>query len=134
MTATTISDRTQLDLLLLRSLAERAHGAFAEGHEVGTMTGLLVADMTSETAIRLALSHLHSERDLSRESLQKHLGDLVSEIPALSIHENAIKRLRKDRNPVQHGASVPASGGVALHLKAMDAFLADVVQSCLGWT
>lgn len=131
MGSSSIGDRTRLDLLLLRSLEGRAEAAVRDGHDIGSMVGLLLADVAVETATRLALVHV-AKQPSDGDNLQQMLRTLIGIKPDLSAHENPIARLRKARNPVQHGGSIPAASVVVLHVRAMRAFLADLATVAFG--
>lgn len=114
------SDRVLLDLLLVRSLGDRAATIFEEGHSVSAMSALLLADVANETAIGLALTHLGGSK---AESVRGMLKDLVAKVPALGEHSDAVAALRNARNEVQHRGIVPAASVVEMHLRDMRVFL-----------
>lgn len=126
------SSVTTLQLLLIRSLLDRAFSAHREGSEVGDMTALLLGDIACETLLKqvLTVKSVKLKTDAVSDLVQV-LGEAV---PSLKNHPNfgAAGRLRHARNPVQHAGQPPAHPNVGRLLEDAREFVEAVVRESFG--
>lgn len=125
------SPSVTLQLLLIRSLLDRAFAAHREGSEVGNMTALLVADSACETLLKQVLTDRGAKLP---ESVPALLGAVETAVPSLKDHPalGHASRLRAARNPVQHSGQAPAALQVGRLLEGAHQFAATVVREAFG--
>lgn len=122
-----------LQLVLIRSLLDRARLASREGSDVGLMTAVLLADVGCESLGKAILAEKGAV--LGREpSAQQILQALETAVPSLKDKPELqyAARLRAARNPVQHAGQVPSAPSVSRHLADALEFVAVVVRAALG--
>ncbi len=122
-----------LQLVLIRSLFDRAIAAHRENTEVGAMTAMLLADIACESLMKQALTH-RGEMPQKEPAVHQLVEAIGRSIPTLANRpelQNA-SRLRAARNPVQHAGQVPASASVKLHLTDALAFARVLVREAFG--
>jgi len=122
-----------LQLVLVRSLFDRALHASREGSDVSLMSAMLLADIAVETVVKQAL--FDRGIDFGRQDkLGALLDTLVKQVPSLDGRPEvgAARRLREARNPVQHAGQVPSRSSVEGHLRDAELFLAVITRECFS--
>lgn len=119
---------SRMQLLLLRSLVDRAVLANREKTDVGSMTALLLLDLAVESLVKQVITTKNGKVK-GTESLSDLVSQLKALLPALRESSMGIpRRLRDARNPIQHSGQVPSSNAVDMHLEDAAAFMNEVVK------
>jgi hypothetical protein len=123
-----------MQLLLVRSLLDRAQLAAREPNDVSLMTALLLADIAVETGVKQVITD-HGVRVSRDANLYEMIDKLIGVLPGLANRPEvgSARRLRQARNPVQHAGQVPAAGAVSLHLQDARSFLRVLIEESFGW-
>lgn len=120
-----------VQLLLVRSLVDRASLAITTGDDASLMTAMLLCDVAVETITKMA----YREKRLSvseNGNLGDHLKPLLPLCSSLSAEAAAVERLRDARNKVQHSGLVPSAQNVTMFKRDAEAYCAAVAREVFG--
>lgn len=126
-----LPETTYMQLVLVRSLLDRAREAFLGGGALDQMDAMLLMDLAGETLTKFACRERGIR--LSNDNIHQAMEALRVAAPAIPEEiMRAASRLRTVRNTVQHDALAPAPGGVAAFLRDADGYCAAVVRRSSG--
>ncbi|HUU02989.1 MAG TPA: hypothetical protein VM425_16265 [Myxococcota bacterium] len=105
--------------VMIKQLWQRARLDLESVDDVSLMSAMLIADMAIETTIKSALS------EKTNASIPELVQALEDTYPGKFTKDqlDAVKRLRRARNPVQHEAVVLSQASVARTINAAETFL-----------
>ncbi len=118
----------RVSAVLSRQLWDKAVLAFHLGDEVNLMTGVLLADLAMETALRAALPEHGKDK-----VVPALIGLAAQKFPALTpVLCQKAKRLHELRNMVQHAAQAPTRPSVTRTLQGAVPFLKQLFLAGMG--
>jgi hypothetical protein len=121
--AMTKSTVVNLQVVLVRSLLDRAFLAANEQTDIGVMTAMLLADVAVETLAKAASMHLGIKVG-ERANIYELIEKLEKKRPELQGRDEmaAVVKLRNARNPVQHAGSAPSQANTRMWIDEANAF------------